>query len=217
MTPSPNNYFNCWNNSTSLIIDTSGQLWYVMRYRGRKVLGLLHMKFKCIGNKRSWFLAVHQHGKKETSWENIEISVKNLSDQGNLGLGETAKKLWKMRKGKSFCCSHTILLHMKTVDLITPQICSLKSIEEDSFVSWNTFWFCRQIMYFLNRSNPTSNLFVAAFCLLIHWSIIPLTGLFCFVLFISEEFITLFKLNAWRWLVGFFSPETIFCLLKVIF
>lgn len=50
-------------------------------------------------------------------------------------------------------------------------------------------------MYFLNRSNPTSNLFVIAFYLLIHWNVIPLTGLFCFVLFISESFITLFKLE----------------------
>lgn len=64
-------------------------------------------------------------------------------------------------------------------------------------------------MYFLNRSNPTSNLFVTAFCLLTHWNIIPLTGLFCFALFISEEFITLLKLNAWKCFGFFFCPEQI--------
>lgn len=69
-------------------------------------------------------MVVHQHGKKETSWENVGISVKNLGlkcDQGHLGLeGETAKKSVENEEGKSSCCSHTILLHMKTVDLITP-------------------------------------------------------------------------------------------------
>lgn len=67
---------------------------------------------------------MHQHRKKETSWENVDISVKNLGlkcDQGNLGLrGETAKKSVKNEEGKSSCCCHTILLHVKTVDLITP-------------------------------------------------------------------------------------------------
>lgn len=59
---------------------------------------------------------VNQHGKKETSWENVDSSVKNLGlkcGQGNLGLGgrKLQKNQWKMRKEKvpavpmQFCCT----------------------------------------------------------------------------------------------------------------
>lgn len=70
--------------------------------------------------KMSWVFVVHQHGKKETSWENVEISVKNLGlkcDQGSLGLGgKLQKNQWKMRKVKvptihtQFCCTWKLFI-----------------------------------------------------------------------------------------------------------
>lgn len=61
---------------------------------------------------------------EENFLENGEISIKNLAlkyDQGDLGLGgKLQKNSVENEAEKSFCCSHTILLHVKTVDLITP-------------------------------------------------------------------------------------------------
>lgn len=164
-------------------------------------------KFECIGKKGPDFWQCISTGRRKLpgEWWNLNKEPGSEIWPGRSWAGgKTAKKLsGKWGREKFLLFPHNFAARE---NCWFNNSCSLKSIEEASFVSWNTFWFCRQIMYFLNRSNPTSNLFVAAFCLLIHWSIIPLTGLFCFVLFISEEFITLFKLNAWKWLVGFFFP-----------